>query len=384
LDRAEIDGLGITPGGRPGLVDDPAAYGRAETWVAQQSARVGIMPGWESGLQLGFHRIRPRVRMNGVTVESDSRLLLLRWRNVHGPSGSTVPLDAWRIAWGADARREEGQAEGPGIRFEGHRTQAAGFADLEANRGPWSGMAGLRLDRYDAHGTRLTYYLGLGFQASPRLSLRASGGHGYRIPSYVEWNFPFFGNPALRPESSDGGQIGFDWTPVENMRISATGYYQRYDDLIRVSFVPTTGFFFTANVPRARVGGVEGEMAYEFAPFTVGVNYTLQASEDLDTGRSLARLPRNLGKLFGSWRSGSLPLVFSAEAVYREGYDDDTGGVLRMGDAWWVNAQALYRVASWAEVYVRGENLSNDLTPDDFSYGKPGMAVYGGLRLAFR
>jgi outer membrane cobalamin receptor len=245
-------------------------------------------------------------------------------------------------------------------------------------------MAGLRFDRYDAYGTHGTYYLGIGFQATPRLALRASGGHGYRIPSYVERFFPFFGNPALRPESSDNGQLGFDWTPAEGLRISAMGYYQRYANLIRMSFVPATGFFLAANVPRAQVGGVELEAVYEFAPFTVGVDYTLQASEDLDTGRSLARLPRNLGKVFGSWRLDGLPVTLGFEVVYRDGYQDDNGGTLRIGDAWWVNAQAVYAPVSWAEVYVRGENLSNDLTQDDFSLGKPGAAVYGGLRLVLQ
>lgn len=383
FNHAEIDGFGFTPQGRPGWMDDEDAFGRTETWLAQQSGRVTLTPGWESGLQLGWHRTQPHVRVRGIDVESDSQLLMLRWRNVHEISTPQFPEETFRFVWGADARTEEGRALGPTGRVSGQRGQIAGFADLEAAHGPWSGAAGIRFDHYDENSAHGTYYLGLGFQAAPSLALRASGGRGYRIPSFHERHFPFFGNPTLQPESADSGQVGFDWTPLPGARFSATGFYHRYENLIRVSFEPAIGFFRVANVPRAEVGGVELEAAYEFQPFAVGVNYTLQESEDRDTGRNLARLPHHLGKLFGEWKPDGLPVVLGAEILYREGYADDNGGTLRMGDAWTVNAQAAYTAASWLQFYVRGENLSDDRTPDDFSFGKPGAAVYGGVRLAF-
>jgi outer membrane cobalamin receptor len=134
--HAELDGPGLTPSGRPGFMDDLTAYGRTETWIGQQSAKLGIMPGWDSGLQLGYQRIRPRVRFHGVVAQSDSSLYFLRWRNQHNLTGLVSPHDDWRWDWGIDARRETGQADSPFSRFDAERSQTAGFADLEAGSDP--------------------------------------------------------------------------------------------------------------------------------------------------------------------------------------------------------------------------------------------------------
>ena len=77
-------------------------------------------------------------------------------------------------------------------------------------------------------------------------------------------------------------------------------------------------------------------------------------------------------------------MTFGAEVVYRSGYFDDRGETLWIGDAWWANLQAVHTVAPALQLYVRGENLFDDRTPADFSYGKPGRAVSGGIKLSFR
>jgi vitamin B12 transporter len=71
--------------------------------------------------------------------------------------------------------------------------------------------------------------------ATPTLKLRASGGRGYRPPAFHELYFvPFFGNPSLVPEQGWSGDLGLDWEPDTGTRLSITGYYQRFDDLIQL------------------------------------------------------------------------------------------------------------------------------------------------------
>ncbi len=43
------------------------------------------------------------------------------------------------------------------------------------------------------------------------LTLRASGGTGYRLPSYTELLFLFFANKNLKPERSASGDLGLEW-----------------------------------------------------------------------------------------------------------------------------------------------------------------------------
>ena len=48
-----------------------------------------------------------------------------------------------------------------------------------------------------------------------------------------------------------------------------------------------------------------------------------------------------------------------------------------------LNIAASYRVTDYLEIYARGENLLNENYQEVFSFGTPGIAGYGGLRLRF-
>jgi outer membrane cobalamin receptor len=60
------------------------------------------------------------------------------------------------------------------------------------------------------------------------LRLRASAGHGFRQPTYVDLDYSdpaTRGNPLLKPESSWSYEGGLDWTPANGrLRFSAAGY----------------------------------------------------------------------------------------------------------------------------------------------------------------
>lgn len=54
---------------------------------------------------------------------------------------------------------------------------------------------------------------------------------------------------------------------------------------------------------------------------------------------------------------------------------------LVFGDAFRFNARISYRASPKINVYVRGENLGDDKTPDFFGLDYPGTAVYGGVEV---
>jgi len=381
---ADIDGFGVLPSGQRGWVDDFTAFGRNEIWVAQQSARMDVTPRWQSSLQLGYNRSYARVRANNITGDSDTWLWLLRWRNRHRLHQGSTAREGLALSWGAEAREEEGRANSLLGPFDDDRTQFAGLLGFEAFYGPWTGIGDVRVDHYDGAGTHGTYYLGVSYDVHPTFNLRAGGGHVYRLPTFHEWHFPFFGNPLLEPESSDSGELGLDWMPFDGTHLSMTGFFSRYRNLIRAAFSPTLGLLIATNIPRSEVAGVELEAVAAFDSLSAGFAYTFQGSRDLDSGRSVPRLPQHVGKIFGEWRLREAPLTFGAEIVYRSGYFDDFGETLRIGDLWLANLQAVYTAAPELQLYVRGENLLDDRTPADFSLGQPGRAVYGGIKLSFR
>ena len=68
------------------------------------------------------------------------------------------------------------------------------------------------------------------------LKIRASGGYGFRIPTYTDLYYSdpaTIGNANLKPESAWSGEGGFDWSSDQPpISISATGFYNRQHDTI--------------------------------------------------------------------------------------------------------------------------------------------------------
>ncbi len=76
------------------------------------------------------------------------------------------------------------------------------------------------------------------------LKLRASGGYGFRIPTYTDLYYSdpaTLGNPSLKPESAWSGDAGADWTPSSKLTLSATGFYSQQHgtiDYVKSATVP--------------------------------------------------------------------------------------------------------------------------------------------------
>lgn len=381
--RTDLDSFGRARDGKAGLIDDPKFHAQTQVWLAQQTIQAQVSDAWQSSLQLGYHKSYVRLARDRLVGDSAAELLLLRWRNRHSVDTGQSSGEGLFVSWGTEAREERESATGQRGDFEGRRGQVAGLLDVDAAYGPWTFAAGGRLDHYDHRGTHGVYYVNSAWQLSPAFSVRAGAGHVYRLPTYHERFFPLFGNPALKPESSDSGELGFEWLPIEQFRLRVTGFYNRYRNKIRVSQSPILGSQIYANMLDSEVAGVEWDALYQDGPFTAGLQYTYQASRDLRTGLDVARVPEHQGKLFGAWRLPDIPLTLSSEVLYRSGYFNGLGATLYTPNAWWVNVQGEYAVSREVQVYVRGENLSDDRTPDDYRFGKPGAAVYGGVKLAF-
>src|SRR5919106_2167350 len=80
---------------------------------------------------------------------------------------------------GGEGRHEAGEGENPSVSFTGTRTDLAGFAEVEAEYAPWSGVVGVRIDHYSDVGLHPIFYLGLAVRPVARLKLRTSGGTGF-------------------------------------------------------------------------------------------------------------------------------------------------------------------------------------------------------------
>jgi len=112
-------------------------------------------------------------------------------------------------------------------------------------------------------------------------------------------------NPGLRPEYLEGGEFGFDYTGVPGLQAGLTAYWnnlRRPIANVTTAHDPTTGEdseWGWVNLGRARVGGVEVDIAYQLtSSVSVLGRYLYSEAEVLDSpqdpeleGKRLTQVP---------------------------------------------------------------------------------------------
>jgi len=164
-------------------------------------------------------------------------------------------------------------------------------------------------------------------------SLFASYARGFRSPAYNDVNLGFtnlqFGyatipNPDLRPETSDGFELGLRYASPA-VQLSVAGFFNRYDDFIEsgvvVSRPPQSPVlvFQSRNVGEAEIRGVElkagialGEWVDAFQGWSLRTAAAWQEGDDKTAGKPLAS-------------------VDPARATLGLGYERDAWGVELVG-----------------------------------------------------
>ena len=227
--------------------------------------------------------------------------------------------------------------------------------------------------------------LGLG------LSVHASYGEGIAQPTFYDLYgyFPgsFAGNPALKPERSQGYEAGLGWSR-DGMALKATWFQSRLTDEIVDVWDPETYLSSTANATgKSKRRGVElsGETRLGDA-ITVDASYTwLKASEQRVAGSALAkerRRPRHSAALrvTGQWDR----LTLGASAAWigkRRDMDFDSYQMVTLDDYLLATVQIGWKLTERIEAYGRVENALDADYQDVVGYRTPGRTGYAGLRL---
>ena len=134
------------------------------------------------------------------------------------------------------------EADGDSIRSNALGTHArnrgSGYLDLDWDPPSkrWNLSAGAREEIFSG-GTQTAFSpeLAGSLRLTGKLKLRASGGYGFRIPTYTDLYYvdpTTLGNPSLKPESAWSGDAGADWAPSGKVSLSVTGFYSRQHDTI--------------------------------------------------------------------------------------------------------------------------------------------------------
>ena len=120
------------------------------------------------------------------------------------------------------------------------RNQGAGYANLSLRAlGRFSLSIGAREEILSSNGSVFSPSVAAAYTLTHTVRLRASAGHGFRLPTYVDLYYSdptTIGNPNLKPESSWSYEAGLDWTPANGrLTLTATAFRLQQKDAIDYS-----------------------------------------------------------------------------------------------------------------------------------------------------
>lgn len=161
-----------------------------------------------------------------------------------------VPAEGQTITVGADWLRDRVSSD---TAFDdSRRGDRAAFAQYQGRFGRQDVQLALRRDDNDQFGGKTTGNAawGLGFGDGWRVT--AGYGTAFKAPTFNELYYPFFGNPALRPEASRTAEAGLAWRG-EHIGVHLDAFETRVDDLI--AYDASLGL--PNNIDEARLRGAE-------------------------------------------------------------------------------------------------------------------------------
>lgn len=216
--------------------------------------------------------------------------------------------------------------------------------------------------------------------------VHASGGTAVKNPTVFEmfgFTPTFTGNPDLRPERSDGFDVGVEKKFFGDRVVAdATFFHTKIEDLI-------VGFGNTAfnQEGSSTATGVELSATAEIIDgLDVTATYTWMKTSD-SNNEKLLRRPRNAASLNVNYgflenrrANVNVGLIYNGEQT-----DVAFGPTRRvvLDDYVLLNIALSYQVTDYLQIYGRGENLLNQDYEEVFSFGTPGIAGYGGIRVSF-
>ncbi len=247
----------------------------------------------------------------------------------------------------------------------------------------------VRFDDNDFFQDRLTYRA-TGAYVLPDWGARvhASAGTGIRNPDLFQLfgRFPgFTPNPNLKSELSFGWDIGIEKTFWDRRAtVDVTYFSSRLTDRIVV----------TQQTARNDIGetDIQGvEVAAKFRPLKgleIGGAYTWTDARDAQ-GNQPVRRAKHIGSVFATYTFLDDRARIHVNARFNGPqrdtvfFSDFSTGTVDLHGFVLLNVAASFKIHRNVELYGRVENVLNQKYQEVFSFGTPGIAAFGGLRVRF-
>jgi vitamin B12 transporter len=384
---------------------DPVTFRRADT-LDETRNRIGAVRAWAKAEAKGW-----TLRIDGSLLASANRNLLAGapLNRTFGRRFTASASIEKKLGGHAFTAAAEHQSERFRARDEVYfgATRQDRSRDLNAVIGAWEaewsrGLTtelAIRHDRFSAFADATTVRAGITAEPVRKVRLVAGYGDGIAQPTFYDLYgfFPgsFEGNPALRPERSEGWNAGVRLGEWRRTTLSLSYFQARLRDEIVDVFDPATFRSTTANASgTSRRRGIEALVEVRpkvrwarrlFATYT-----RLDAEEQQVSGNLVLREVRRPRHSAGFGGQGELgPVSWGATLAYvgaRRDTDFESfpARTVRLDDYVLGSLQLGWRFAEGMELFARSENALDADYQDVFGYRTQGRTVHAGLRLSFR
>jgi outer membrane cobalamin receptor len=312
-----------------------------------------------------------------------------------------VPIDRWVGGLFAEARY---QPTAPVTVTAGVRIERIERDALARSLDPYSPRPTFGVDRQTSMNPRISAAWLLAGSRNGSIGwtrLHAGAGTGIRPPTAFE--IAFTDNPELKPERTRSVEVGVDQALLrERALVAATGFYNRYDDLIVTvgRAMADASQYRTDNISNARARGVELSASVRpVSGFTARLAYTFLDTEIMavdrvgsvaaapfTVGDPLVRRPRHVASLditYGRGRLAAFARVGArARALDIEPSWGADGGLFYNPGFTIVDAGAAWKVTRGIEIIGRVGNLFNRAYEETFGYPALGRNAMIGVRFA--
>lgn len=259
-------------------------------------------------------------------------------------------------------------------------------------------LVGGRGEYHLRYGSVLVPRVAFAYQYSPRLSMRASVGRGFRAPAAKEIGFAFdhgalgyrvLGNPNLRPETSWGTSGDVSFRPVKNLVLRGGVFANWIDDMIDIDIKPTSSAggiddYTYRNIGRARTFGAQVDAAWTFTTkLRAEAGYAYLWTRDDENERPLEGRPPHT--VYTAIRA-TLPWKLEVVARYRMVTDAFLDENLRAPGFQTVDARMARPLWSWGQIYAGVLNaLGVQKDPNRLGDQRPaqGRTIYVGVTAEF-
>jgi vitamin B12 transporter len=259
--------------------------------------------------------------------------------------------------------------------FDNSVRNNAAFVELQSQLGNHNVNLSGRVDDHETYGDHTTGHIAWGYNPASDLRLTASYGTGFRAPSLNDLYYPFFGNPALEPETSESVELGLRYKYMKHQHIRLSVYRNNIENLIVYDFVTSRA----ENINDSRINGLELEYEYSQSNWSLLAALTLQKAIDKSDNSDLLRRPRekfslqmrralsNEGNVGLEWLyvGKRLDRTFSGDETLDPYHLINLSGVIKMAKNLWMEA--------------RVDNLLDEDYELVYGYNTPGLSVFVGV-----